>query len=251
MKNTEKFTGKAEVYAKYRPGYPAELFEHLYHKYSLSASSVVADIGSGTGIFTKELLKSGIRVKAVEPNADMRLAAERRLKSCPDFESVNGSAEHTTLPDNSIDLVTAAQAFHWFDPFLFRKECARILKKDRFVILVWNHRIDSVPLMEENAEVCRRFCPAFRGFSGTRLKDPALFRTFFRDGRYEELEFPHDLPLDLSAFIGRNLSASYAPLKDTEQYSLFIEALTELFRRHERDGKVLMPNITKSYAGQI
>lgn len=251
MENTEKFTGKADVYAKYRPGYPAELFEHLYQKYSLNASSVVADIGSGTGIFTRELLKSGMKVKAVEPNADMRLMAEKQLNSCPNFESVNGSAEHTTLSDGSIDLVTAAQAFHWFDPCLFRKECTRILKKDRFVVLVWNHRVDSAPLMEENAEVCRKFCADFHGFSGSRTRDPAPFRAFFRSGRYEELAFPHDLPLDLDAFVGRNLSASYAPQRGSERYSLFIEALAELFGKYERGGRVLMPNITRSYAGQV
>ncbi len=251
MENTEKFTGKADVYAKYRPGYPAELFEHLYQKYSLNASSVIADIGSGTGIFTRELLKSGMKVKAVEPNADMRLMAEKQLNSCPNFESVNGSAEHTTLSDGSIDLVTAAQAFHWFDPCLFRKECTRILKKDRFVVLVWNHRVDSAPLMEENAEVCRKFCADFHGFSGSRTRDPAPFRAFFRSGRYEELAFPHDLPLDLDAFVGRNLSASYAPQRGSERYSLFIEALAELFGKYERGGRVLMPNITRSYAGQV
>ena len=166
-------------------------------------------------------------------------------------ESVNGSAEHTTLSDGSIDLVTAAQAFHWFDPRLFRKECTRILKKDHFAVLVWNHRIDSAPLMEENAEVCRKFCADFHGFSGSRTRDPALFRAFFRGGRYEELEFPHDLPLDLDAFIGRNLSASYAPLRGSEQYPLFIEALVELFRTYEREGRVLMPNVTRCYAGQV
>ncbi len=251
MENTEKFTGKADVYAKYRPGYPAELFEHLYQKYSLNASSVIADIGSGTGIFTRELLKSGMKVKAVEPNADMRLMAEKQLNSCPNFESVNGSAEHTTLSDGSIDLVTAAQAFHWFDPCLFRKECTRILKKGRFVVLVWNHRVDSAPLMEENAEVCRKFCADFHGFSGSRTRDPAPFRVFFRSGRYEELAFPHDLPLDLDAFVGRNLSASYAPQRGSERYSLFIEALAELFGKYERGGRVLMPNITRSYAGQV
>ena len=251
MENTEKFTGKADVYAKYRPGYPAELFEHLYQKYSLNASSVVADIGSGTGIFTRELLKSGMKVKAVEPNADMRLMAEKQLNSCPNFESVNGSAEHTTLSDGSIDLVTAAQAFHWFDPCLFRKECTRILKKGRFVVLVWNHRVDSAPLMEENAEVCRKFCADFHGFSGSRTRDPAPFRAFFRSGRYEELAFPHDLPLDLDAFVGRNLSASYAPQRGSERYSLFIEALAELFGKYERGGRVLMANITRSYAGQV
>ena len=251
MENTEKFTGKADVYAKYRPGYPAELFEHLYQKYSLNASSVIADIGSGTGIFTRELLKSGMKVKAVEPNAVMRLMAEKQLNSCPNFESVNGSAEHTTLSDGSIDLVTAAQAFHWFDPCLFRKECTRILKKGRFVVLVWNHRVDSAPLMEENAEVCRKFCADFHGFSGSRTRDPAPFRAFFRSGRYEELAFPHDLPLDLDAFVGRNLSASYAPQRGSERYSLFIEALAELFGKYERGGRVLMPNITRSYAGQV
>src|SRR5436190_381607 len=111
----KRFSSRVEAYAKYRPGYPAGVIELFQRECGLKPGASVADIGSGTGIFSELLLKTGVTVYGVEPNADMRAAAEKSLATYPGFHSVDGSGEQTGLPDASIDLVTCAQAFHWLD----------------------------------------------------------------------------------------------------------------------------------------
>src|SRR4051812_35209407 len=111
----ERFSNRVANYVKYRPGYPPEILEIFRDEMNLTGDSVVADIGSGTGISARVFLENGNPVFGVEPNAAMRAAAKEFLKSFPQFESVEGTAEATNLPDRSVDLVIAAQAFHWFD----------------------------------------------------------------------------------------------------------------------------------------
>lgn len=115
MAHTSRFDGKGEIYAKARPKYALALFEYLKNTLNIPEGSVFADIGSGTGIFTEQLLGCGYKVFAVEPNADMRKKAEEKLSSDKNFISVNGCDTNINLPDNSVDYVTVAQAFHWFD----------------------------------------------------------------------------------------------------------------------------------------
>ena len=103
-------------YVRYRPAYPSAVLDLLTSDCGLTAASVIADIASGTGIFTRMLLENGNRVFGVEPNAEMRNAGEEFLRAYPHFTSVAGTAEATTLADHSVDFVTAAQAAHWFDP---------------------------------------------------------------------------------------------------------------------------------------
>ena len=166
MKTTENFTDKVDIYAKYRPSYPNEYIEYLLSANELNENQIVADIGSGTGIFSRQLLDSGLHVIGVEPNDDMRKMAEQSLKRYPRFQSIKATAENTTLKENSVDLVTVAQAFHWFDKEAFKIECQRILKQKANVALVWNSRDVTSPLIKENAEICQKTCPTFKGFSG-------------------------------------------------------------------------------------
>lgn len=135
MKTTENFTDKADIYAKYRPSYPNEYIEYLLSANELNENQIVADIGSGTGIFSRQLLDSGLHVIGVEPNDDMRKMAEQSLKRYPRFQSIKATAENTTLKENSVDLVTVAQAFHWFDKEAFKIECQRILKQKQTLLL--------------------------------------------------------------------------------------------------------------------
>ena len=132
--NEEKFTGKADVYDKYRPTYPAELVDWLYEK---THAETVADIGAGTGIFTKCLSAKPWSITAVEPNADM---LEKLRGNCPNIEIVNASAENTGIAPASIDLVTAAQAFHWFAKEKFKAECQRIFTTKGRLAVIWNTR---------------------------------------------------------------------------------------------------------------
>ncbi|MDD1370054.1 class I SAM-dependent methyltransferase, partial [Bacillus sp. MHSD17] len=184
MKTTENFTDKADIYAKYRPSYPNEYIEYLLSANELNENQIVADIGSGTGIFSRQLLESGLHVIGVEPNDDMRKMAEQSLKRYPRFQSIKATAEHTTLKENSVDLVTVAQAFHWFDKEAFKIECQRILKQKANVALVWNSRDVTSPIIKENADICEKTCPNFKGFSGGIEETPEMFNSFFKDGKY-------------------------------------------------------------------
>src|SRR5438309_4282171 len=126
--STKRFGNRVENYVKFRPGYPPELLSFLGEAIGLTAAWAVADVGAGTGISAEIFLRHGNEVWGVEPNAAMRAAAERGLTEWPKFHGVAGTAEQTGLPDGSVELVTAFQAFHWFDPGTARREFARILK---------------------------------------------------------------------------------------------------------------------------
>ncbi len=138
--STQRFSSRADNYARYRPSYPAAVVELLRRECGLTPDAVIADVGSGTGILSELLLRNGNRVYAVEPNDAMRAYAEEKLASYPGFVSVPARAEATTLPDASVQLVTAGQAFHWFEPVATRPSGVRILRPGGWVALIWNSR---------------------------------------------------------------------------------------------------------------
>ena len=148
-----RFSGRAGYYDAYRPKYPETLLNYMRERLSFSQQSVVADIGSGTGILTELLLKNGNTVLAIEPNDDMRETARARLSHYPTFRSVNGSAESTTLERKSVDFVTAAQSFHWFQQAAAKREFRRILRVNGWVVLIWNTRKTSAPFLQGYADL--------------------------------------------------------------------------------------------------
>ena len=251
MDNTAKFTGRAQVYAASRPGYAPEFFDYMEQSLNLPSGSVIADIGSGTGKFTAQLLERGYTVYAVEPNADMRRKAEELLAGNPGFHSVDGRDSAFGLPaelEGTVDCVTAAQAFHWFDAAAFAEECRRFLKPCGYVVLVYNHRDADVPVIRENAEICRTYCPGFTGFS--HGMDAADFEGFFR-GSCQTIRFDNSLEYDCDMLINRMLSASYG-LKDTDEgYGEFLAALRKLFEKYQENGRMRIPNCTAAYYGTV
>lgn len=249
--NTEKFTGKASIYEKYRPEYPKEFIDYLYSEVGFSKDSIISDIGSGTGILSKQLLDRGSKVLCVEPNESMRQAAERKLSSYQNSVSIHGSAEQTTLPEKSVDYITVAQAFHWFDADRFREECRRILRPNGKVVLVWNSRVTNSELVMENGKVCQSLCLNFSGFSGGQEEKPESFSLFFRSGICDYRMFENHLIFDMDGFIGRNLSASYAPREGDANYQEFVGELSALFVKYSVNGTVELPNITRSYVGEM
>ncbi len=250
--NEEKFTGKAKIYSKYRPDYPEEFIEYLYSEVGFKDSSTIADIGSGTGIFSKHLLLRNSRVIGIEPNDDMRRTAEKDLGQFTKYTLVKASAEHTSLPGLSVDFITVAQAFHWFDRTGFRLECQRILKSKGKVILVWNSRDNLSELVIENDKINKSYCPDYTGFSGgTGGEGLEEFADFFKNGMCEYRTFQSDLSYDKEGFIGRNLSASYAPKAGTQEYTAYVEELGQLFDEYGSKGELRLPNITKSYIGEV
>ena len=250
--NEERFSGKAEIYKKYRPSYPKELFDYLYSDIGFTENSVVADIGAGTGIFSRLLLERGSKVYAVEPNNDMRQTAEKDLSGYKNFISVNGNDKNTGLENSSVDFITVAQAFHWFDRQLFQKECKRVLKPVGKVVLVWNERDYESELIQKDYAIREKYAVDKKGLgSGGGFGHNYL--DFFVDGVFEYRNFKNDLIFDCENYIGRNLSASYAPKEETdpEKYHGLVRELGELFDEYSVDGILNFLHFTQSYAGNI
>lgn len=246
MDNTEKFSHKAEAYASGRPSYAEDFLDALYSRHGFQPHSVIADVGSGTGILTEQMLARGSTVYAVEPNADMRITAERELGRYAGFHSVDGTAEHTTLGVGSVDFVTVAQAFHWFDETAFSAECARILKPRGKVFLIWNSRVPSAEINLRQKKIFEKFCPDFKGFSGGIRQDDAAIARFFR-GKYCREEYDQPLRCDKQKFLKRSLSASYSLAEGDENYAPYLYALDALFDELAVAGVLTIPNKTVVY----
>lgn len=247
---TQRFTSRVETYIKYRPTYPSEVIELLRKECELTPNSVVADIGSGTGILTELLLRNGNEVFGVEPNEAMRTAGEQLIGAYPKFRSVAGSAEATTLPSASLDLITAGQAFHWFDRRAARVEFARILKPKGHVTLIWNdRRLDSTPFLRGYEQLLKRFGT---DYAKVQEFDPTneIFE-FFGPRGFQVKKFDNRQQFDFTGFKGRVFSASYTPEPGDENFEPMVKALNELFNFHEENGQVAFEYDTKVYYGQL
>ncbi|RYX82478.1 class I SAM-dependent methyltransferase [bacterium] len=253
LSSTERFSNRVENYVKYRPSYPRQIIETLEGECGLSPQSIVADVGSGTGILTALLLKHGNTVYAVEPNADMRAAAEIQLGDEAKFLSVNGTAEATTLEDESVDLVVAGQAFHWFEPVATRREFQRILRPGGWVALVWNKReIDSVsaPFPAAYDELLRRYAPEYAKVSHERIDADALAQ-FFAPNSYTSLHFPNHQSLNWESVHGRLLSSSYTPLAGQPGHDELMAGMNDIFKRYSENDLISFEYNTEIIFGQL
>jgi len=246
-----RFDGVAQIYAHYRPGYPHEAAIFLSGRLRLDERSVVADIGSGTGIFSRCLLDAGLRVIGVEPNDEMRKEAEARYTGHPRFSSRRGRAEATGLPDGCVDLVTAAQSFHWFDKIKFRQECQRILRPEGAVAIVWNRRDSESPLNRALEALCHTWCPGFEALESGIPRSQTAYPSFFRDGAFVRRTFHNDLVWDWPDFVGRTMSSSFAPRMGTPSYKPLLTALRNLFDQYSLDGKLRIKNETLVVLGNV
>ncbi|MCL2772618.1 MAG: class I SAM-dependent methyltransferase [Oscillospiraceae bacterium] len=250
--NEDRFTGKADIYKKFRPTYPKELMDYLYSEVGFSKDSIIADIGAGTGIFSRLLLERGSHVYCVEPNGDMRQTAIEDLSEYKNFVSVNAPAENTGLPEHNVDFVTAAQAFHWFDRQAFKAECQRVLKDSGKVVLVWNIRDSKCDIIKKEYVIREKYSIDSKGLGGSG-GPPEDYLEFFADRVCEVRTFRNDLEFDRESFIGRNVSASYIPREseDPEKYRGFVKELNELFDEYNVNGILNFPHFTESYVGRV
>lgn len=234
-----RFSSRVSDYVRYRPDYPPEVMRTLNEEFHLSPGATVADIGSGTGIFSQRLLDEGYRVWGVEPNAAMRSAAEEHFRGQSGFISVNGSAEQTGLPDQCVELVTAAQAFHWFYSDETRKEFARILQLPGNVLLVWNDRQrSSTPFLKAYDEFLIRVGTDYVRLMEKQDEMLAGLPNFFDPGTYRKRGVIAAQELNREQFRGRVLSSSYVPLKDDAGYSVVVRDLEQLFDDYQENGTV-------------
>ena len=248
MNNTHRFDGKSEIYAKARPKYAPELFMYLQNTLHIPAGSDFADIGSGTGIFTEQLLDCGYYVYAVEPGEDMRRKAEEKLSGNEHFTSIDGTASNTHLPDNSVDYITAAQAFHWFDAEAFREECRRILKPGGKVVIAYNSRVPTSPCTMALAEVHRTYNPEFHGFSNGMSHEKC---TAFFAGGCDIFRADNTQTYDREGYINRVLSSSYSMKENDERYPKYLGILGALFDRFAKNGRLAVPMDTIAYSGEV
>lgn len=250
MDTTNKFDGRATDYTVARPSYSMDFINCLYSQHGLSKASIIADIGSGTGKFSKLLLDRRSEVYCVEPNADMRSVAEKELCGYINFHSVAGNAENTNLKDNFVDCITVAQAFHWFDVPKFKQECLRIIKTGSKVFLIWNIRDYADIINQEWHNVFSHYCPNFNGFSNGIERDDPKIKAFF-DKSYEYVSFNYPLIFDRETFIKRSLSSSYSLKKGDVNYEQYIFGLNELFAEYEHNGLISISNQSVAYMGMI
>jgi len=247
---TSRFSGRVENYIRYRPGYPPEVLNALKTECGLTRAHVIADIASGTGIWTRKLLKNGSPVFGVEPNAEMREAGERLLAEFPKFISVAGTAEATTLADQSVDFVTAAQAAHWFDRARAREEFARILKPGGWLVLMWNERLtDSTPFLHDYENLLLTFGTDYQDVRHERTTE--VVNEFFDPAPFQERAFPMQQEFDYAGLEGRLLSSSYVPGPESPDQAAMLRELRRVFDAHAVDDRVICEYKTRLYFGRL
>lgn len=241
---TSRFSNRAENYARFRPGYPDELFTFIETEMNLRSADNIVDIGSGTGLFAGPLLKHGHKVVCLEPNEDMRKAGEERLKKYPSFQSIQSTAEHTGLEDSSVDLITIAQTFHWLDPVAARLECNRILKPNGHVILAWNRQTNQTAFGKKYTDLRNKYRI---GEPGPVQIDPIVIKDFFAPKIATSNVFANKQLLDFEGLKGQLLSKSYIPLPGHELYDAMITELIQLFIAYNESGLVSIEYETLLY----
>lgn len=249
--STRRFSDRVGNYVRYRPAYPKELLQILKTETGLNAGSIIADIGSGTGISSELFLRNGNTVFGVEPNPEMRKAAEMNLQQFSYFHSIQGTAEDTTLPSASVDYVMAAQAFHWFQVQKAKIEFARILRSAGWVVLCWNSRkVDATPFLCAYEELLRRFGTDYHAVRHRSFDSSLLQKSFFGgDVRFHTR--PNEQQLGYPALKGRLLSSSYVPNESHPDYNAMIDELHRIFKKHNENGIVRFLYDTEIYFGHI
>jgi ubiquinone/menaquinone biosynthesis C-methylase UbiE len=245
-----RFSNRADNYAKYRPSYPAGVIDVLKSDCGLTETSKIADVGSGTGILSELFLKNGNRVFGIEPNAAMRLLAERLLEGFPNFTSVDATAEATTMKPASVQFVTAAQAFHWFDRAKAKLEFARILQPGGWVVLIWNERrLNSTPFLRAYEDLLLRYGTDYQKVRHENVATEIA--QFFAPETFKLRTLENFQQFDFDALKGRVLSSSYTPDSDHSKFQPMLEELEQIFNAYRSDGRVRFEYDTRIYYGHV
>ena len=223
--NTELFTGKAEIYAQSRPGYPKDAI--VYIQSLVTPNAVFADIGAGTGKFTEHIAQCGYEIYAIEPNEDMVKELAKTLKPYSNAKYITAPAEATTLPDKSIDAITVAQALHWFDPVEFVRECRRIGKPGAKLISIYN---------------------VMPGGSSPRHSVESA-KTFFKNPTIKE--FPNPFYYTREAWLKYMSSHSTDPLPTDPGYDEHMTMANQVFDNEQKDGLICRAVVTRIYSENL
>jgi ubiquinone/menaquinone biosynthesis C-methylase UbiE len=248
---TQRFSDRVADYQRYRPGYPDAVFDYLIEHCRLTTADVVVDVGAGTGLSTEPWLARGFRVQAVEPNAEMRAAAADCLAAYSQLELVDGTAEALPMPDGNAGLITAAQAFHWFESDTSRGEFKRVLKPNGQVALIWNERQgDASPFLQGYEKAMQAYANDYSTITHERRSTQRIVE-FFAPGEVTEQGFDNAQAFDFEGLCGRVWSSSYAPPPGSPNYAPLREQMQQLFDRYASDGKVQFVYRTRVFTGQL
>jgi SAM-dependent methyltransferase len=251
VNHTERFTGRVEAYRRFRSRFPREIIALLNDHCELMPACVIADLGAGTGMFSELFLENGNSVFAVEPNAEMRAACNELRSSYPRLTCVDATAEATGLPDRSVDFVTAARAFHWFDQGKCHPELLRILRPNGWVVIAsLGPRHGPEPVTREYEALLREYGLDFDGrYSWCHIEDSA--RRFLSGCDMHKAQFVGVDNLDFEGVLGHSLSISVTPQRGDPRFSTFQQAIRDYFERHQFQGTLALPTNCELYFGQL
>lgn len=241
MKDEQRFSAQAAHYEDGRPSYPEAVIEMIYKQLYISSEMVLADIGAGTGKLTQQLLQQGSKVYAVEPNDRMREILQSNLTHFAALKIFDGTAEATTLPDDSIDILFVAQAFHWFEVEQFKRECHRVLRPGGKVVLIWNWRDEQANINKDSAKLFQTYCPEFYGFSGGVIAGQQIIEPFFAHPPLRR-SFSYPLLLTRSQFLKRSFSSSYSLQPGDQDFDAYEDHLYALFDHYAVNDILEIPN---------
>jgi ubiquinone/menaquinone biosynthesis C-methylase UbiE len=251
--HTQRFTGRALAYSRYRPTYPKQVLDILRKEAGFDSKKIVADVGSGTGILSKLFLENGNKVFGIEPNDDMRKIAESSLSSHKRFVSVKGTAENTTLGDQTVDFISVAQALHWFDPERSWKEFKRIIGKEGgYLCIVYNDRKtegDNSNVMKEYEDIIEKYGKNKPKLE--RVEDENLSQFFREWTSFRKFSTLNYQTLDFEGLLGRASSASYMPQPNEEGFTFVKKELEEIFAKYQKDNKVKLTYETNIFLGPL
>lgn len=251
MSNTvDRFNDTVGLYLKYRPSYPSDILTELVTTKAFSSRSIIADIGSGTGFLTKLFLDHGNTVFGVEPNLGMKAAAEQYLAQYPTFHSIEATAENTKLAENSIDWITVGTAFHWFHVNKTKTEFTRILKSPGYVLLVWNVRDISQPLIRDYENLLLKYCNEYAKSQAETFNQSAVAE-FFLPFEMKTADFPNQQNFNWDALKGRLLSTSYCLKEANPNFSNMLNSLKDIYDKYQKNNIVAFHYVTKLYYGRL
>ncbi len=248
--STIRFSDRVENYVRNRPGYPPEVLQTLKTECGLAPNHLVADVASGTGIWTRALLENGNSVIGIEPNPEMREAGERLLAGFPKFTSLMGTAEATTLRDHSADFVTAAQAAHWFDRQRARCEFLRVLRPGGWLVLLWNERLtDTTGFLRDYEQLLLTYGTDYQDIRHEHTTSEV--NRFFDPAPFQQRAFEMRQEFNYAGVEGRLLSSSYAPGPDHPQHLPMLRELRRIFDAHAVSGRATFEYKTRLYFGRL
>ena len=219
------FSAGSDAYDRGRPSYPQPAVDLIVNQFDIGPETTVVDLAAGTGKFTALLVPTQAQIVAVEPVPEMR---ETLARTVPGVDVKDGTAEDMPLPDGFADIVTAAQAFHWFKPDAALPEIARVLKSRGGLAFLWNRRDESVPWVREMSDILRwreRY-PHISGYDKTNWSEIVGRSGMFTD--LQQQTFGYNQELDRAGLADRVRSVSYVATLDQAERDELVQRVLAL-----------------------